>query len=147
MHVTVQPIAPVTEVTDVDLAQIVSLVRHSCAGIAPFAVTAGRAEAWELGIVLPDPSRLPALNPLADHHQRRQADHRHQVRESTGGLPPAPVPRLRHRPCRPGLDPGLAHRQLRTEVPLPVIELVLVAQQYNRREIIFRVLDRVPLAG
>lgn len=53
LHITIQHLAAVSQVTDVELGQIVKLVRERCAAFAPFAVTAGRAEAWEHGIVCP----------------------------------------------------------------------------------------------
>jgi 2'-5' RNA ligase len=51
MHVTVQHLAPAAEVSGADLGRMVRLVRGRCGGIAPFTVTAGRAEAWEAGVV------------------------------------------------------------------------------------------------
>jgi len=53
MHITVQHVAPASELTTSELAQMVSLVRDYSADIAPFAVTAARAEAWEHAIVCP----------------------------------------------------------------------------------------------
>jgi 2'-5' RNA ligase len=43
LHVTVQHLAPASQVTASQLDQITALVRGRCAQIAPFAVTAGRA--------------------------------------------------------------------------------------------------------
>jgi 2'-5' RNA ligase len=51
LHITIQHLAAVSQVTDGELGQIVEMVRDRCAAFAPFAVTAGRAEAWEHGIV------------------------------------------------------------------------------------------------
>lgn len=53
MHVTVQHLAPVDEITEQELIQIVTKVRQSCAVIAPFASMIGRAQAWEHGVVCP----------------------------------------------------------------------------------------------
>src|SRR5260370_37817527 len=53
MHITVQHIGPVHDITPDELAEIAGRVRAGCGGVASFAVTAGRAEAWETSIVCP----------------------------------------------------------------------------------------------
>jgi hypothetical protein len=108
MHITVQQVAPVSEVTPTELAQIVSLVRDRCADIAPFRGHCGSGRGLGARDHLPDPPRLPSQHSLAGHDHRRQAGHRHQIRNPSGGLPPAPDDCLRDQPRRPGPDPGLA---------------------------------------
>ena len=53
MHVAVQHLGPVSGITGTELARMTRLVQGRCGGIAPFTVTAGRAEAWEAGVVCP----------------------------------------------------------------------------------------------
>lgn len=51
MHITIQHLAPVSAISEAELTAIVTIVRDRCASFAPFAVIAGRAEAWETSIV------------------------------------------------------------------------------------------------
>jgi|SRR5580658_3482465 hypothetical protein len=49
LHVTIQHLAPASDITGSELDQIRTLVRDRCAGLTPFAVTAGPAQAREHG--------------------------------------------------------------------------------------------------
>lgn len=53
LHITTEHFAPVGEATSSELDRLVGLVRDRHSGFAAFAVTVGRAEAWEHGIVCP----------------------------------------------------------------------------------------------
>ncbi len=147
LHVTIQHLAAVSEISATELDRIVWLVRDRCANIAPFVVTPSRAEAWEHGIVCPiRPGYLPAsLWRIACS----------AYKEATGGRFPI-LPAVFH----PHLSMAYATGQVESdpirawladcdapEFALPVTKLVLVAQQHNRREITFRTVDEVPLAG
>ena len=147
MQVTIQQVAPVSEITADELARIVSLVRGGCTGIAPFAVTSARAQAWQHGIVCP--IRLDGiLHALwqvtttgarqvtgTSFETRLAVYHPHlSLAYSTGHVDQDPI-----RAWLSNCDAP--------EIPFPVAGLVLVTQQHNGREITFRVLDRIPLTG
>jgi 2'-5' RNA ligase len=147
LHVTIQHLAPVGELTGAELAGIVSRVRQSCAGTAPFAVTAGRAQAWEHGIVCPvRPGYLLAsLRQVTTSASRQVTADRFPVRPAayhphlslayaTGHADQAPVQALLAGSNAP-------------EVTFPVTRLVLVAQSHDRRRITFRILDEITLSG
>jgi len=147
MHITVQHLAPVTQISAGEIEQITGLVRERCAGIAPFAVTAGRAEAWNTGVVCP----IRPGPPL-----------RHLWEVTTGAADEVTAGTLEIRPrvYYPHLTLAYAHDHAdhgpmrawitdssATEVALPVTRLTLVAQQHDRREITWRLIDEVPLTG
>jgi 2'-5' RNA ligase len=147
LHITVQHLAPVSQITASQLDHITGLVRERCTAIAPFAVTIGRAEAWEHGIVCPvRPGYLPATL----WHVTTSA-----FKEATGNqLPVRPAvfhPHLALAYATSHVDPGQARAWLADssapEVAVPVTRLTLVAQQHDRRHITFRILDQIPLAG
>jgi 2'-5' RNA ligase len=147
MHVTVQHVAPVAEIADAELAEITGLVRDSCARIAPFAVTAGLAEAWATGVVCPfwPVSLLRGLWQVTTG----------AAREVTGGRlgthPPEYHPHLALAYAVAHVDHRLVRARISdcaaAEVALPVTSLALVAQQHDRREITWRLIDEIPLAG
>jgi 2'-5' RNA ligase len=147
MHVTVQHLCPVSDLAGNELAEIVGLVRQRCAGIAAFAVEAGRAEVWETSVVRPlRPGYL-----LSGLWQLTTS----AAREVAGTeLPVTPAvyhPHLTlayatgHVDSEP-LRAWLSDRE-GTETPVPVTRLILVAQRHDGREITFRVLDEIPLTG
>jgi 2'-5' RNA ligase len=147
LHVTVQHLAPVSHITASQLDQITRLVRQRCAQIAPFAVTIGRAEAWEHGIVCPV---RPGYLPASLWQVTTSA-----FMETTGStMPVRPAvfhPHLSLAYATGHVDSGQVRAWLADcdapEVAVPVTGLVLVAQRHDRREITFRILDHVPLAG
>jgi 2'-5' RNA ligase len=147
MHVTVQRLPPAGEIDSTDLEEITGLVRESCAGMAPFAITAGRAEAWEHAIVCPvRPGHL-----LASLWQVTTGAYR-QVTGTGREISPAVYhPHLSLAYAIRHLDADLVRAWLADsdapEVAFPVTSLVLVAQQHDRREITFRILEQIPLAG
>ncbi len=147
LHVTVQHLAPVSNLTASELTQMVSLVRDPCASIAPFAVTAARAEAWEHGIVCPirPGYLLTNLWQVTTSATRQITDARFEVRPIVYD----PHLSLAYATSHVDQDPIRAwlSDSDAPEIPLPVTELVLVAQKHNRREITFRILDRIPLTG
>jgi 2'-5' RNA ligase len=147
MHITIQHLAPVGDVTESELADIIGRIRDRCASIAPFAVTAARAEAWETSVVCPlRPGYLLSnLWHVVTTVSKTVTGSRFSTHASVFH------PHL-------ALAYGTAHLdqdQMRAwlsdcdaaEVPLPVTRLVLVAQKHNAREITFRVLDQVSLMG
>lgn len=147
LHITIQHIVPVGEVTNPELDQIVGLVRDRCTQVAAFAVTAGRAEAWENGIVCPvRPGYL-----LASLWQLTTS----AATEVTGGrfgVSPAVFhPHLSLAYAIAHVDQAAVRAQLADcdapEMALPVTKLTLVAQRHDGREITFRVLEEIPLAG
>jgi len=147
MHVTVQHLAPAARISGTELARITRLVRGRCAGIAPFAVTAGRAEAWETGVVCPvRPGHLLRF--------LRQVT-TDVSREVTGGRagtdPPEYCPHLTLAHAVAHVDQGPVRAWMSdceaAEVALPVTRLVLVAQRHDRREITWRLIDEVTLTG
>jgi 2'-5' RNA ligase len=147
MHITVQHFAPVTQITPGEVEQITGLVRERCAAIAPFAVTTGRAEAWNTGVVCPvrPGSALRHLWQVTIAAAGEVTGRAHETR------PLVYYPHLTlayahdhvdHGPLRAWISDSTA-----AEVALPVTRLALVAQQHDCREITFRVIDEVPLAG
>jgi 2'-5' RNA ligase len=146
MHVTVQHLAPTAEITSAEVEAIATLVAERCAYIAPFAVTASRAQAWETSIVCPlRPGYL-----LATLWQVTTS----AAMEITGGrlgIHPAvyhPHLTLAYATARVDTEPmraWLADCDA-GEVALPITRLALVAQRHDGREITFRVLRDIPLA-
>jgi 2'-5' RNA ligase len=147
MHITVQHIGPVQDVTVDELAEIVGRVRAGCSGVASFAVTAGRAEAWETSIVCP--LRPGYLLGTLWHLVT-------SVSRAVTGTRLAVSPAVYHPHL--ALAYGIAHADqaaLRAwladcdaaEAALPVTRLTLVAQEHDGREITFRVVDEIPLTG
>ena len=147
MHITVQHFAPVTAIGAGEIEQITGLVRERCAAIAPFAVTAGRAEAWHTGVVCP-------IRPGSSLR------HLWHVTTTTADQVTAGAWETRPRVYYPHLTLAYAHDHVdhgplrawisdssAAEVALPVTRLALVAQQHDRREITFRLIDEVPLTG
>jgi 2'-5' RNA ligase len=147
MHVTVQQVAPVSEITSGEIARIVSLVRDRCTEIAPFTVTSARAQAWEHGIVCPirPGSPLNALWQVTTSAATQITGSRFETR------PPVYHPHLSLAYATGHVDQDPIRAWLSDcdapEIPIPVTGLVLVAQQHDGREITFRVLDHVPLGG
>lgn len=147
LHLTIQQLASVGEVTDGQLAEIVGLVRDRCAGFAAFAVTAGRAEAWENGLVCPiRPGYLLAsLWQLATSASAEVTGRRFEV------IPAVFHPHLSLAYATAHVGQAVVRAQLADsdapEIALRVTKLVLVAQRHDGREITFRVLDEIPLDG
>jgi 2'-5' RNA ligase len=147
LHITIQHLAPVGEVTQRELRQIVGVVRDRCTGFAVFAVTAGRAEAWEYGIVCPiRPGYLLAsLWQLTTSATTEVAGGRFEV------SPAVFHPHLSLAYATAHVDQAVIRAQLADcdapEIALPVTRLALVSQRHDSREITFRVLDEIPLAG
>lgn len=146
LHITIQHLAAVSQVTDGELGQIVELVRDRCAAFAPFAVIAGRAEAWEHGIVCTiRPGYL-----LASLWQATTS----AASAVTGGrleIRPAVFhPHMALAYATAHVDQAAVRAWLADndapEAALPVAKLALVAQQHDGREITFRILDQIPLA-
>lgn len=147
LHITVQHVAPVSEVSGAELAEIVRLVRDRCAGFAAFAVTAGRAEAWEHGIVCPirPGYLLSSLWQLTTSAATEVTRGRFEVRPAVYHPHIALAYAIAH------IDQAAVRAELADcdapEVALPVTKLVLVAQQHDGREITFRILEEIPLAS
>jgi 2'-5' RNA ligase len=147
MHVTVQHLAPAAEVSGADLGRMVRLVRGRCGGIAPFTVTAGRAEAWEAGVV-----RLVRPADLLRFLRQVITGISDEVGIGRFGAHDASYcPHLT-------LAYAVAHadqEQVRAwiadceaaEEKLHVTTLVLVAQRHDRHAITWRVIDEVALTG
>jgi 2'-5' RNA ligase len=143
MHVAVQRLGPASGITGTELARMARLVQGRCGGIAPFTVTVGRAEAWEAGVVCP-------VRPGYLLRFLRQV-----IAEVAGGRPgpdpPAYCPHLTLAFAVARVDLGPARAWLSdweaSEAEVQVARLVLVAQQHDRREITWRVIDEVALSG
>lgn len=147
MHVTVQHIGPVGDVAAGELARIVDRVRAGCGGVASFAVTAGRAEVWETSVVrvLRPGYLLGSLWQLVTSASRDVIGPRLPVRPAVYHPHLALAYATAHvdqAPMRAWLADSDA-----AETALPVTRLVLVAQRHDGREITFRVLEEIPLAG
>jgi len=147
MHVTVQRLPPVSDITEGDLDGMARLVREACTGIAPFAVTAGRAEAWETSVVcLLRPGYL-----LASLRQVVVGAARTVTGSRPGADPAAYHPHLALAYATGHVDQDRVRAWLAdcdaAEAPLPVTRLTLVAQRHDGREITFRVIDQIPLGG
>lgn len=147
MHVTVQHIGPLQDIAPDELADIVDRVRTGCSSVAPFAVTAGRAEVWETSIVCPlrPGYLLGTLWHLVTSASKavlgRRLDISPAVYHPHLALAYATA-HVDHAPLRAWLADSDA-----AEAALPVTRLVLVAQQHDGREITFRVVDEVALTG
>jgi 2'-5' RNA ligase len=147
LHITIQHLAPVGEVTHREIGQIIGLVRDRCSEFAAFAVTVGRAQAWDYGIVCP----IRPGNVLASLWQLAS----NATTEVTGGrfeVSPAVFhPHMSLAYATGHVDQAAVRAQLADrdapEIELQVTRLALVAQRYDCREITFRLLDEIPLAG
>jgi hypothetical protein len=143
MHVAVQRLGPPSGMTGPELARMSRLVQGRCGGIAPFTVTVGRAEAWEAGVVCP-------VRPGYLLRFLRQV-----IAEVAGARPgpdpPAYCPRLTLALAVAHVGQGPVRAWISDcdapEAELQVARLVLVAQQHDRREITWRVIDEVALSG
>jgi len=147
LHVTIHHLAPVSELTGSELDRIVGLVRERCADMAPFAVTVGRAEAWEHGVVCPVRPRFPlaSLWRIATGAFRDATGDRFSVR------PAVFHPHLSLTYAIRQVDPAPVRAWLADcevpEIAIPVTKLALVAQQHDRLQITFRIVDEVHLTG
>jgi 2'-5' RNA ligase len=143
MHVAVQRLGPASGITGTELARMTRLVQGRCRGIAPFTVTAGRAEAWEAGVVCP-------VRPGYLLRFLRQV-----IAEVAGGGPesdpPVYCPHLTLAFAVAPVDQEPVRAWISdcevSEAELRVARLVLVAQRHDRREITWRVIDEVALSG
>lgn len=147
MHITIQHLAPVSAISEAELTAIVTIVRDRCASFAPFAVIAGRAEAWETSIVcaLRPGYLLGSLWSVVTSATRRVAGSRLAIH-----------PAVYHPHMALAYSTGYAGQDgirawladcVATETAFPVTRLVLVAQKHDGREITFRILSEIPLAG
>jgi 2'-5' RNA ligase len=147
MHVTVLHAPPVTQLTADQAAQMTALVASQCAALAPFAAVVGPAEAWHGGIVCPVRPG-PPLRRL----WQITADAAAAV---TGGAcetrPAVYYPHLTLAYAHDHVDHGPVRVWLIDHAPapaaMPVTALALVAQQHDRRQITWRPVSQVPLAG
>jgi 2'-5' RNA ligase len=143
MDVAVQRLGPASGITGTELARMTRLVQGRCGGIAPFTVTAGRAEAWEAGVVCP-------VRPGYLLRFLRQVTAEVAGRRPGSG-PPAYCPHLTLAYAAARVDPGPVRAWLSDceapEAELQVARLVLVAQQHDSREITWRIIDEVALSG
>jgi 2'-5' RNA ligase len=147
LHLTIQHLAPVADLDDGDLNRIVRLVRDRCSSQSSFSVTVGRAEAWDHGIVCP-------VRP-ADQLARLWQITTSAGQEATGdrfAIHPAEFyPHLALAYATSHVDKDITRAWLAacaaSEIDMPVTKLVLVAQRHDRREITFRIVTEVPLAG
>jgi 2'-5' RNA ligase len=147
MHVTVQHLAPVSDITGSQLDHITEMVRDRCSQMAPFAVTVGRAEAWEHGIVCPvRPGYL-----LANLWQVTTSAFKDVTGNRFAVRPAVFHPHLSLAYATSHVDSGQVRAWLADcdapEVAVPVTAVVLAAQRHDRHQITFRILDQVPLAG
>jgi len=147
MHITIQHLAPVSAITDAELSDIVNIARDGCTNFAPFAVIAGRAEAWETSVVCPlrPGYLLGELWHVVTSATRTVTGSRFAIRPAvyhphmalayaTGHIEQAEI------------RAWLADCEA-SEAAFPVTRLVLVAQKHDGREITFRVVSEIPLAG
>ena len=147
LHVTVQHIGPVSDVTAGELAGIAARVRAGCGGVAAFAVTAGRAEVWETSVVrvLRPGYLLGSLWQLVTSASREVLGSRLAVR------PTAYHPHLALAYATAPVDQAPMRAWLAdcdaAEAALPVTRLVLVAQRHDGREITFRVVEEISRGG
>jgi len=147
MHVTLQHLAPASEVSGAQLSRMIRMVQGRCRGIAPFTVTIGRAEAWETSVVCPV---QPA--DLLRHLRQVIIDVSGEVAVSRFDAGESPFfPHLTLAYAVADVDPESVRAWIAdseaAELPLPVTKLVLVAQRHNRHQITWRVIDEVVLAG
>lgn len=147
-HITVgHLVGDAAGVTAAEVTKLTEHVRERCESVAPFAVTAGRPEAWAGGIVCP----LRPGQPMRHLWQLTSA----AAREATGGrlpyLPEIYDPHMSLAYSTAAVPDSPARAWLSdhdiSEVPFPVTHLSLVAQRHDRREITWRLIDQVPLTG
>jgi 2'-5' RNA ligase len=147
MHITIQHLAPVSAITDAGLTDIVNVAQDGCASFAPFAVIAGRAEAWETSVVCPlrPGYLLGQLWHVVTNATRTVAGSRLDI-----------IPAVFHPHMTLAYATGhVEQAEIRawladceaTEVAFPVTRLVLVSQKHDGREITFRVVSEIPLTG
>jgi hypothetical protein len=147
MYVAVQQLGSVTAITGTQIARISRQIRGRCGGLRPFPVTAGRAEAWETGVVCP-------VRPgyLLRFFRQVITDVTHEV---MGGLPdpqrPEYCPYLTVARAVAHVDLGKFRAWMSDceagEMTFQVTALVLTAEQHDCPERTRRVIDEVPLAG
>jgi 2'-5' RNA ligase len=147
MHLTVQHLAPGAEVGGAELGRMIRLVRSRCGGIAPFPVTVGRAEAWDTSLVCPvrPAYLLRFLRQVITEISREVSIGRF----STSEAPYCPHLTLAYALAHVDNEPvrqWIADSEA-TEETLHVTRLVLVAQQHDRYDITWRVIDEVSLTG
>jgi 2'-5' RNA ligase len=147
MHVTVQHLAPAAEVGGAELGRMIRLVRGRCSRIAPFPVTAGRAEAWDTSIVCPvrPAYLLRFLRQVITEISREVTIGRFGASEASY------CPHLTLAYALAHVDNGQVREWIAdcetTEETLHVTRLVLVAQRHDRHAITWRVIDEVALTG
>ena len=147
MHVTVQHLAPAAEVSGAELGRMIRLVQGRCGGIAPFPVTAGRAEAWDTSLVCPARPAylLRFLRQVITEISREVSIGRF----STSEAPYCPHLTLAY--AFTHVDNGQVREWIAdseaTEETLHVTSLVLVAQQHDRHDITWRAIDEVALTA
>lgn len=147
VHIIVQHLAPAAEIGGAELGKITRRVQGRCAGIAPITVTAGRAEAWETGVVCPvRPGYM-----LRFLRQVTEGVGREVTGSGFGASPSAYYPHLTLAYAVASMDPGPVRAWLSDceagEMALEITRLVLAAQQHDGREITWRVIDEVALTG
>jgi 2'-5' RNA ligase len=147
MHVTLQHLAPASEVSGAQLSRMIRMVQGRCRGITPFTVTIGRAEAWETSVACPV---RPA--DMLRHLRQVIVDASGEVavgRFAAGESPFLPHLTLAYAVVDVGSEPvraWIADCEA-AELRLPVTKLALVAQRHDRHQITWRVIDEVVLAG
>lgn len=147
MHIPVQYLAPASTIIGAELAKISRLLQGRCKGIPPLTVTLGRAEVWDTGVVCP---ARPAYM-LRFLQQAISA----VSREVTGGRfgvhPSVYCPHLTVARAFTHVDNGPVRAWISdceaADLTLTITRLVLVAQQHDRREITWRIIDDVALTG
>jgi 2'-5' RNA ligase len=145
MHITVAHFAPLTQVSSGQIEQITGLVRQACAGIAPFAVTAGRPEVWRTAVVCP----IRPGPPLRELWRITTSAAGEVTAGTCQAQPYVYHPHLSLAYGYDHVDDGPLRAWISdsnaAEVALPVTRLVLVAQQHNRRKITWRQAGEVAL--
>jgi 2'-5' RNA ligase len=147
MHITIQHVAPLQQLRDSEVSRIAGLVRRHCARLAPFELTAGPAQARDAGVVCPLRPGSPArqLCHLCVRASRQVTGGRFEIR------PAVYHPHLALAYAIGDVDDDQVREWLcdsqAGDVVLPVTALSLVAQKHDRRQITWRLLDEIPLAG
>lgn len=145
-HLTLLHSAPVTEVADGEITEIIDRVRHRCAEIEPFQVTLDRPSVGSVAVeCLARPGRrLAELRGITADETSAVLGERHTT------TPPIYYPHVSLGYAVQQVDQRPLRAWLTDREPptftFPVTQIALVAQQHDRRVITWDPIATVPLA-
>ena len=145
-HITVQHLAPVSQLPWDEVTRITQIVRRQCACIEPFQVTAGPPRIDPGGIICPvGGPRLQDLWDTVVDAGLKITGNRFEVR------PDPYIPHLTLAYAYGDVDDERTLRHLAglpaATLDIPVTKVSLVAQQHDGQEVTWRVIEHIPLGS